>query len=296
MEEEHNCPKCSEPTESGASFCGNCGFRLMPQNIQDSNAQSADLNTDIPVYAKPKSHHKKHWAALALVFGVMGIAASFLLPFLGITLGVVGIVLISSSFSISRGWVKPSGLVISLLAVVVGLGFWVNTAVHDPKIHASQVAGTSGGIATISVSTPCYSIKFSTVVNIDNSKGSCSVNAYNGDNFQSSSDIYKIVASTVNNVNSSNFDSISKAAIAQDISEHLPGFTVSNQGTDLFNGNPAYLVYAYNQSSNVSMVEESILNPSPSSTSANNFFVVVHAVNGQNVSLNSLKKGWQWNE
>ena len=119
------------------------------------------------------------------------------------------------------------------------------------------------------------------------------MNAYNGASFEDSSNIYKIVASKVNNVNQSNFDSLSKTAIAEDIANHLPGFNITTQNSDTFDGNPAYSVHAYDSASNIAMIEESILD---SSSSSNNFFVIIHAVNGQTTNLNNLEAGWQWNE
>jgi hypothetical protein len=294
MQQDIVCPKCSQPTETGATFCGNCGFRLIPENSQTYLGQvSTQLATSIPVYATPKNHHKRHWAALALVFGLLGIAASLLLPLVGIIFGIVGIILISSSFSIARGWVKPSGLVVSILSIFVGILLAVVPQLQNSKTHAAVQPGTTNGVATISIETPCYSIRFKTFINIDNNKGSCSINAYNGVNFDTSSNIYKIVASSVSNINSSNFDSVSKTAIASDIAKHLPGFNITSQNSDTFDGASAYSVYAYDPGSNIAMIEESVLD---SGSSGNNFFVIIHAVNGQSTNLNSLKAGWQWND
>lgn len=294
MIEEKNCPKCNEPTENGAVFCGNCGFRLIEQPKEAYLGQiSTQQRDEIPTYAQPKPHHKKHWASIALIFAVMGIASSYLLPFMGIAFGIVGIILVTSSLGVSKGWIKPTSLILSTLAVIVGLGFWVNAVISQPKIKAEQET-TSTGVATINVNTPCYSINFKSIINISNSKGSCSMNAYNGSSFADSSNIYKIVASTVSNVNSNNLDSLAKQAIAQDIANNLPGFSITDENSDLFDGNPAYSVYAYNSKLNVSMVEEAVLDNNQTNT--NNFFVIIHAVNSTNTNLDTLKSEWQWNE
>jgi hypothetical protein len=315
MPEERLCPNCNQPVETGVAFCGNCGFKMEPDSTKPQSASieqvysqgpgedsTTNLSTpaaagaNIPPYAIPH-HHKQHWAVMALAFGILGIGASALIPILGIGLGICGIVLISLSFRQSLGWLKPASLVVSILAVAVGIGFWVYAIDHNPSLHPqTNSVGTSNGVTSINVYTPCYSLTFATELNVNNSGGSCSMNAYNGTTFQNSSNVYKVVASQSSTINTGNFASDSKQAINQDLAKNLAAFKVFNQSSGQFDGSPAYYVQAYDSSANVAVIEEAILHDSSTSQNNDNVFVIVHATGGQNVNLQSLESTWQWND
>jgi hypothetical protein len=232
---------------------------------------------------------------MALAFGIIGIGGGILSPFIGLAFGAVGIVLATSSYRLAHGWLRLAGLILPLLAVLISIGFWVSAVSHSNQLSKlSKQAGTSNGITTLSVTTPCYTMSFKSQLNVNNNSGSCTMNAYNGTTFQQSTNVFKVVANQTNTVNLNNFDSFSKSAIEADISKNLPGFNITNQSSDIFDGSPAYYIQAYNLSSNVAVIEETVLHLSDSSNK-DNFFDIVHATNGQSVSLTSVEESWQWN-
>ncbi len=288
MPEEKLCPNCNQPTEDGAKYCGNCGYKLENDTLGSIQPET----TSMPPYAIPKTHHKQHWAAMALAFGVLAIGGGLLIPILGVAFAMTGIVLATSSYRITHGWLKPISVLVSVAALIISIGIWVNVAVHNAKLTTSNSeAGTSGGVATVSVTTPCYTLSFNTELNVNNSNGSCTLNAYNGTDFQNSSDIFKILASQTNQVGITNFDSFSKQAIESDVSKNLAGFNIIKQANSIFGGSPAYYVTAYNSSTNVSVIEETVLHEF---SKKDNFFVLVHATNGRTVNLNDIEVSWQW--
>lgn len=308
MPEEILCPYCNQTIEDGAIYCGNCGYKLnlatQPSTVQQiydndtGSSSSANLknplavgaNSDIPAYAIPSTHHKQHWAAMAIAFGIIGLAGGILIPIIGLAFGVTGIVLATSSYRITHGWLKLAGLIVCIIAILVSTGFWVNRDTQNLKATKSNQVGTSNGIATINVSTPCYTLSFNTILNVNNNSGSCSLNAYNGKTFQDSSDIYKIVAEDAD-VNKSNFYASAKKSINNDITQNLSGYSIVNQSSSIFDGSPAYYEEAYNSSSNASLIEEGILN---SASTKDNYYLIIHAVNGPTVNIDQLERTWQW--
>ena len=307
MENEQLCPSCEETIENGALYCGNCGQKLTKgrsflDNAYQNNQKTAPspevdtsvpapvaLDTVIPSYAIPYGHHKQHYAALALAFGTLGVAASFILPVLGIVFAVIGLVLISLCFKITHGRLRLVAVVVPILALLIGLGFWVK-AYNDSKLVAP--AGTANGTAMLEVTTPCFSLTFQEILNVNNSSGSCSLNAYNSNTFANSSDVYKIVAEKATIITASNFVSITKPDIANDISKNLPNFIITSNGSTLFAGSQAYYEEAYDSSLDISIIEEAVYHP----TTANidNFFDIVHVLGGKSVNINEIKQSWQW--
>ena len=193
MPEERLCPKCNESVETGATFCGNCGYKLIPNPQPQATASHVYSNgpatntipayrdvlayPNMPAYAVPLNHHKQHWGAMALALGILGIGSGMLIPILGIGLGISGIVLITMSYHLTHRRLMLASVTVSVLAILVGIGFWVNVVVHDPRLNlnANQPAATTSGTAKLSVQTPCYSLSFNTVLNVNNSNGSCTL-------------------------------------------------------------------------------------------------------------------------
>ncbi len=313
MPEERLCPNCNEAVETGAAFCGNCGYKLIsgpqPQasashvysNGPATNSKTAYRDVlaypNMPAYAVPLNHHKQHWGAMALALGILGIGSGMLIPILGIGLGISGIVLITMSYHLTHRRLMLASVTVSVLAILVGIGFWVNVVVHDPRLNlnANQPAATTGGTAKLSVQTPCYSLSFNTVLNVNNSNGSCTLNAYNGNDLVNSSDIYKIIASATA-LTSSSFTSYSKQAIEADFTKNLQGFTITKQASTTFAGSPAYYIQANNLADNTAVIEETVLLTDNVPSNGDNFFDIIHAVNGNSANLSSIESGWQWND
>lgn len=394
MSEEYTCPNCSQPLDEGASFCGNCGqrvikatssgisidgvipgasnqvsnsaqnntlnqqpvanrtysssysrpsngarisnvggssFRNNPTNrplpapqiaqpvsqVQDVYTNSANLNNEqsnypnqlepasatssgnsnLPKYAVAYAHPKQHRASIALVAGCLGIGVSFVAsPLFGIVLGIFGIVLSTISPRNAAKGIKIASLITSILALLTGIGVFVYINRTNPAVHGQKVseAGLSNGSAVLSVNTPCYSVGFETQLNVNNSKGSCAMNAYNGSSVNSSTDIYKVLTNVVPGLNSNNFTSVVKKALTNDVSKNLSGFTVTSQAKTSFSGDDAYYIQANDPAQNVAVIEEGVLNNG--SASNPNYYVIVHVTSGSTSTLNGLQKNWQWND
>lgn len=312
MPEERLCPNCNEPVEVGAAFCGNCGYKLttspQPQAVTSSvysngpatDPKSSYPNTfaaaNMPAYAIPLNHHKQHWGAMALALGILGIGASVLIPILGIGLGISGIVLVTLSYQLTHKRLRYASIAVSVLAILVGIGFWVNAVAHDPRLNLNnQPAATTNGTAKISVQTPCYSLSFNTVLNVNNANGSCTLNAYNGTSLDDSSNVYKVMA-TATALTSSSFTSFSKQAIESDFSKNLPNFVITKQASTTFAGSPAYYIQASDTSDNAAIIEETVLLIDNVPSNGDNFFDIIHAINGTTVDLSAIEPGWQWND
>ncbi|HEY4964269.1 MAG TPA: zinc ribbon domain-containing protein [Candidatus Saccharimonadales bacterium] len=268
---------------------------ITPNNLASATTQASPA-TQLPNYAVAYPHPKQHRAAIALAIGIIGMAAGLVIAILGIVLGIAGIILSTTAYKGSSKGLKISSLVVSILAVLIGTGVWVNAIANDPALHAqkSSNAGTANGVSVLSVSTPCYNVGFANQLNVNNDKGSCAMNAYNGTTISTSTDIYKVLTNSVPGLNQSNFGPATKNAINSDVAKNLPGFKVVNQASTTFAGDVAYYVQAYDSNQNVSVIEEGVFNNS--SSSKNNFFVLVHVNNGVTSTLSGLEKNWQWND
>jgi len=303
--EPKTCSNCGEPLEAGAAFCGNCGQPIAtpapvvetPPAALPGGLAVAAASGDIPSYAVPVVGHQMSElkAAMALVLGIVGIVGGLFIPLLGIGLGVTSLVLATLSHHAVRRRLSLAGIIVALLAIVAGLASWAYVISRDPRFNhglakpASSGQAGSSAVAAQNVITPCYTANFAAKLNIQNNSGSCNMNAYNGATLSQSSDAYKVYGTT-SAITASGFSNLAKQAIENDVHQNLPTFVVSKEGTGQFAGSPAYFVTASN-GAGVSVVEAAVLHVT---TNGDNFFVFVHAINGNTVDLNELQAGWRW--
>ena len=251
----------------------------------------------IPAYAVPvagqQSSNTK--ALLSLVFGIAGIGGALFIPLLGLGLGVAGIVLASMSRHSTKRGMSTAGLIVSIVAIVVGLASWAYVISQDPRFNHKAATTSdpaiSGSVTTASsVNTPCYSVSFADTLHIDNASGSCDMSVYNGATIDQSNDAYKVYGSAVSELTDSNFVAEAKKGIESDMKQTLPSFSISDETSGTFAGSPAYRVTADN-GQGVSVMEAAALHET---SNGDNFFVFVHAVSGDTVNLDSLESGWEW--
>ena len=307
-----NCPHCAEAVEVGAAFCGNCGQALTsqapqafpiiqtPTNSASGVVPATDLTAGaaatIPAYAVPLTslQNAQMKATMSMVVAVLGIAGAILMPLIGLALGVIGIILATLSRRVIRHGLSTAGIALSVLAIVAGIGTWTLAVSHDKSLKHKAIATANATNnapvqATTGLITPCYSIKFTVKVNVENVNGSCDMNAFNGESFNTSSDAYKIYATSAV-ISPSAFTNLAKQAVEKDVKQSLPSFTITKEGAGQFAGSPAYFVTTSNQQ-NVSLMEAAVLH---TTTNGANFFVFVHAVGTNSVNLNTLESGWNW--
>ena len=171
-----NCPRCSQPTDEGAAFCGNCGQALpapfappshqsVQPPVQDSvsattetvaekletadEADNADKQpeTEIPAYAvaKPAEQDRESKLVTGLILAVLAIPAGLFIPGLGFILGAVGLVMATMSRNTPKKLASNLAIGFSSLAIVVSVGAFIYYANHqlnsaDADKTASQTA------------------------------------------------------------------------------------------------------------------------------------------------------------
>ena len=307
-----NCPNCHEPVESGSAFCGNCGhsFSLstISQVLGNESPDTGQAHSFFPVtstagaaiklpsYAIPNTAEQRNHlrASLSLVLGLIGVAGSMTMPLAGVVLGFGGIVLATLSMRSFKHLLSQLGLVASIISVLIGSATWVYAVTNnqnqtDKNNRSINTTNNSLAQATNSLTTPCYNLKFSTKVNVENVADSCFMNAFNAANMSQSTDAYKILA-TNSSVTINNFVVVAKQSIEADVKQSLKGFTISKEMAGIFAASPAYFVTADN-GAGVSVIEAAVLHLTKH---GENFFVLVHAVNGSSVDLLDLQLGWSW--
>lgn len=284
-----NCSNCSQPIETGATFCGNCGYKLQ---LESANAAT------VPEYAVPKPGQGggETKALLAVIFGVIGIAGAVLMAVLGLIFGFAGIAMATMSRSSARRRLSNAGLFISSLAIIVGLGVWVYAIRTADKNLATRqpIASSASPVATIEasdLSTPCYSLGFVDKLRISNNADSCDMKAFNGISLDTSTNAYKIYSSKSEVTTTKAFNILAKKAIEKDVAENLAGFSVAGQNESTFAGSPSYQFTLMDSSHNIALVEAAVFHQT---SSGNNVFIIIHALNGKTVDLQTLEAEWQW--
>lgn len=250
----------------------------------------------IPTYAQPHiGQQKDHFkAAISVVFGVLGVVGSFIMPFVGLILAIVGVI----TGTLSRRYLKKglglAGIVISTAGILVSMGTWAYAVSSSAKSqqannNAVQKTNTSPALAANQISTPCYEIAFAERLNVQNTSGSCNMNAFDGSSLDVSHSAYKVFA-TQSAVSPSAFAALAKTALERDIAQSMPGYKIVDEQSVMFSGSPAYVVRTTN-SQGVSLLEAAVLH---SNGNTANFYVIVHATVEGTADLHDLELGWQW--
>ena len=342
------CSNCGEPLETGAVFCGNCGWRVAqqaapavvsstpgaassapaldhavlpvaqpsggvaaspiaqawsqqvanasPQTTMPGSLAVAAASGSLPTYAVPVIAHQNNElkAGMALIFGILGIVGGLFIPLVGIGMGVTALVLASVARQSARKRLSTAGIVLAILALLASMASWAYVISKDPRFNhttAKPAASASGqAITAKNLITPCYTVNFVTALNIQNNRGSCNMNAFNGATFDASSNAYKVYGTT-SAVTASGFSGLAKQAIESDVHQNLPTFVVTQEHSGQFAGSPAYFVVATNKAG-ISFIEAAALHLT---SNGDNFFVFIHAANGNSIDLNELQAGWHWN-
>lgn len=102
------CPNCKTPNDEGATYCSSCAERL-PARIE---VQAAEVRVG-PTMARARDLDEGHWSSLAVVAFVL----AFLVPPLGVLLGVVSCIVIGVSKKRIRG------LGMGIAAIPIGMLF-----------------------------------------------------------------------------------------------------------------------------------------------------------------------------
>jgi len=280
-----NCPRCNEPTEAAAAYCGNCGFALH-KNLRSKN---------LPAYAiaLPAEQLGNSKATLSLLAGVAGLIACLFMALVGLLLGLFGLMMATMSRTSQRRIFSNVGLLASSLAILLSLGIWAYTVRHQPVASAKALPTQTNEtvVAASEMSTPCYKVGFINSFNISRATNSCNLNAYNGQSFENSSVVYKIYANQTQLASASSFGSVAKQAIEKDIKNNLPGFTIDREQVANFAGSPAYVVNASHKDRGIAIVEAAVLHPT---NTGDNVFVLLHANGGSTSDFDDFEAQWEW--
>lgn len=305
-----NCQNCHELLEAGAAFCGNCGYPVQAATPQPQVAQAQQISqlpptpvpnsavptTSPPSYAlaTPSQHAGETQALLALIFGIIGIAVALFVPAVALVFGIAGLCMGTVSRHQARRRLAIVGLIFASLAIVAGLGAWVYNHNHiTSNTPANAKTGQSSTISKVSakLATPCYSFNLIDQFNVSNTGGSCDTTAYNGQTFETSTNVYKITSTNAGTSDPGEFTALAKQAIDKDVQQNLPGFVVTNEGPSSFAGSLAYSVFAANKTQGTAVVETGVLHQT---THGEDVFDIIHAVNGSSTNLQTLEAQWQW--
>lgn len=283
------CPRCHEPVETDAAFCGNCGQQLTAAE----GASGADLAA-VPAYAlaAPTQHAGEMQSLLVLLAGVTGMIGALFVPLVGLSLGTAGLIMGTVyRRSSPRRRLNTAGLGFAAVATLLALGTWAYAYNHEARLKQQAASPAAANAATAELSTPCYSLSFIDRLNVASRSGSCDVSAFNGNTLNTSTNAYKIYASRAAALNTASFTSLAKQALEKDVKINLPEFTIDTQRVSGFAGSPAYTINASNKSQGVAVVETAVYHPVKSGP---NVFILVHAVNGETADLHLVEGQWQW--
>ena len=307
-----NCPRCNQPLENGASFCGNCGQALtqigqVMQNQQSANQQAAQpqppmpanaqpalaapMGQSVPTYAigTPAQSKGEMKAVLSVVFGLLGIVGGMVIPLVGFIFCFTGFVLASLAWNTQRRSLSIAGFILSLVALTASVG--MTAYIWQQKDNKASMGNSATAKGSMSVTTPCYSAGFGSQLNVDNNENSCDMAAFNKDTFANSTEGYKVYSQNSQTVNEANVAEIGKTAIEKDMQTNLPGYTVVSSEAVRFAGSPGYAVKAEKASDGISVVEAVVFHETEGDK---NLFVIVHADSLAKADLAKLEKGWKW--
>lgn len=289
-----NCTNCHEPLEEDAAYCGNCG-----QSTKGTYAAlgATSLSHEVPAYALtlPAQHDGEMQALASVLLGAAGLAGAMLIPVIGLSLGLLGIVTGTTKRVYTKKTLRIAGLFLSSIAILAGLASWVHAVSKDPRYN-SNVARSQASDPSVIVgadfATPCYSLNFVDELNIKKDSNSCNISAFNGTSLDTSTNAYKVYANDTVISNTNDFMNQAKPAVEKDVAQNMPGFKITDQKVSTFAGSPAYVVNVSDAAQKVSMVEAVVFHKV---SNGKNVFVLIHANSGPSADLQIMESQWQWN-
>lgn len=298
METNMICPRCREPLDEGAVYCGNCGQKVADNNPSPQVLQPQIIHPNqpvppttvapqpaaVPAYAlavAANSGEKK--SIIALIIGVIGIPASFI-PLAGMALGIGGLVLGTTARVKYKHTLNLLAIIFSSFAIVVSLALWVWSIDHNQKAKVASFDSSNsqpGGF--VSVSTPCFKVQINSGLTNYKPKG-CNFNS------ASSTEEYAVVAITNSKINQTNITKAGEIALQAGATSTAGKISGGHLGT--FAGSMAYIA---NYASTKIATRGLFAFVLHKTTDGENIFIIGRAVIKGNVtSFGSLESSWQW--
>lgn len=247
-----------------------------------------------PVYAPDltqKDHTRARRAEIALFSGISGSVAALFIPIAGLVLAGIGIANGIASRRSSKRMLSMVGLVFSIIALCISVAAWgynINRAMEKKRAESNAATASSKS----DVETPCYNANFIDRLNITHVDSSCNLQAFNGDTFAQSTNVYRIMAVKSSAArDAASFNTVAKAALEKDVETNLPGFKIVDQRVSGFAGSPAYTITAIDTENNIAVVETAVFRQV---SNGENIFLIIHGINGDKVDLSILEAKWQW--
>lgn len=309
-----DCPNCKEPVEPGAAFCGNCGQALTAIPAPQSNTIKTAYETasqtsaapvplgdplaagTTPLYTQVQAGRAAagNKSVVALVIGVLGIVcAVFVMALIGLILGIIGVVLGTTARSHQKSILNMLSIVFASIALVISIGVWVINSAELYKqgavTRSTPATSTSTAATGTSADTPCYTTGFATSLTIVTTSSSCNMQAFEGESFTTSNNVYQVYGDSVAQLTAGSFTELSKTAIEKDFAENLQQYKIVSQSATQFAGSPAYIVTGSDGTHAV--VEATVYH---ATAQGNNVFTIVHGLVGDTINLSELESGWQW--
>lgn len=139
------CAHCGSELDPGAAFCGNCGTpvgQVAPPvaptatpNVSNPasptpSQPSSTTPAPAPAYAGKRAYPAGGGAAIAsLVISILGLVG-WLIPALGMVMGVVGLILGTFSTKSRHRSLAITGIVISIIVIGLSIFGWVYVYQH----------------------------------------------------------------------------------------------------------------------------------------------------------------------
>lgn len=308
-----NCPKCNQAVEAGATFCGNCGQPLLvaPAEAQPvppaaqpvpapvaSSTLAAPAATQPPATPptqapaaqpatapapqlatapapQPKGNTK---AIVGLVIGVIAMPSA-LIPLFGLPLGIIGLILGTTSRKANKKILSTLAIVFSALAIV---GSFAAAAYNVQKVKSGSTNYnlSSSSSSSAKITTPCYSVTIPAAVSFGKS---------NGCNYEYKQNGYSLVigTSTVPSIASSDIDTLAKG-FKDGFTER--GHSVLNDKVVQLAGSPAHKISLKTSNG----VYGSTILAFHGSSQGPNVFSILYSDGGTNPDLSIIESSWQW--
>lgn len=274
------CPNCNQEVHHGAAFCGNCGFKLAGAHLKQ--AAQAPPTTQAKASQRNDNSGK---AIAAFILGVLGLAG-WIIPIIGVVLGILAIVLGSMSLKSRHRILAIIGMVLAVLVIAVSLFFWIRAAQHVIKNNDSDLTGLTTNSVTSTlqpVSTPCYTAKIPASMTITQTPGSCTFSA------SSNGESYEVKVLQVAQLTPANLAQAAETD-ANNVVNSTPGGSMSSQGSITFSGSLAYYATVISTDGSAGTIDYIYKD-----TGQGNLVIILHTSrSGKNYDLNSIENSWVW--
>lgn len=131
------CKKCNQQYDDAARVCPHCG---MQKETGASYYSTQQPNMQQTTYDKPADPNAKTMAIISLVCGIVGIVLAWLVPIVGIILGVIAMAISNIAKKSLQGDQKKMavwGRYCGIGAIVVSVISWIVSAVLIAAVVSS---------------------------------------------------------------------------------------------------------------------------------------------------------------